>query len=298
MSPHGINLPVGGTDTLTVTPVNYAGTALTTITKPSLRFRLAVAVDSLLVHVDSLTGVVTGIKAGRTSGIVARLIDSTSPPYWAHADTTALTVYTGSTAVAGLTLQPATGDSLLLAVLASRTLAARDPVSGTSYAALTPVLGADYTSSDKTIASINRFTGAVTAVRPGSVTIRSKGYVNGHQYADSVVLTTTYPIAATVTMTAPSPPQSTTEYPFPGTLDVEHHAVVTFRNSTNSNNSIHPTGVAFDVTFANASAVTGGNITGLAPGASVTRTFPTPGTYTYTGTGGVSGTIVVHASPQ
>ena len=171
-----------------------------------------------------------------------------------------------------------------------------------------PVAGvpAYFTSSDPTIATIDRSAGVVSAVRPGRVTIKAVTTAYGVTMRDSLKLTVTPPSSRFVYVFARTPVESTmpVSYFDPGEVALATGGQIVWVNGS---------GQAVDIVFDNPSQVReapvlpdgsgGGNIpnlpddsTALAHGRLplVARSFPIPGVYAYHSVRyGTSGKIVV-----
>ncbi|HEU4558433.1 MAG TPA: plastocyanin/azurin family copper-binding protein, partial [Longimicrobium sp.] len=135
-----------------------------------------------------------------------------------------------------------------------------------------------FSSSDATRATVNA-TGVVTGVAAGTATITATLTSGGvtRTATAAVTVTTTAPPVGNATVTTPGESFS------PQTVTIAPGTTVTWQFSGNTHN----------VTF-NTVAPTGGNIPDRSSG-SVTRTFPTAGTYDYRCTrhNGMTGRVVV-----
>ena len=169
-----------------------------------------------------------------------------------------------------------------------------------------PRLNVYYESSDPAIAEVNRHTGMLTALLPGSVTVRASAMVYGVAMTDSITYTVTDPLAIVFILgevTGGLRPQDPVRYLSPG-------GNVIWVNQTNTK---------LDVTFDDPSAVfkgngsfaafaadTSGNIASIGatpgsdPGLDVlnqirVRSFPLRGTYSYRSVQvpAIRGTIIV-----
>jgi plastocyanin len=152
------------------------------------------------------------------------------------------------------------------------TVAAKDQ-NGATMAGLTTA----YQSNNVSIATVTG-AGVVTGVAVGSTTITVNGTVGGTTKSQTVNVTVSTP-GSTANVAA------TTGNAFdPSSVTITANGKVTWNFAS----------VGHNVTFDNAAAVTGGNITTTANN-SVSRTFPTPGNYPYHCTihNGMTGEVTV-----
>ena len=138
-------------------------------------------------------------------------------------------------------------------------------------------LTSTFQSNDVSVATVTS-AGVVTGVAAGTTTIAVNGTIGTVTKSQTVNVTVSTP-GATATVAA------TTSNTFdPSSVTITANGQVTWNFAS----------VGHNVTFDNASGVTGGNIATTANG-SASRTFPTTGTYPYHCTihGGMNGTVTV-----
>lgn len=285
---------------LVATPRNADGAVLTGLPAPTFR-----ASDTGSVRV-SPDGLVTALEAGSDVRVVASL----TAEGITLEDTTVVAVTTDAAPPTPLTyaIQLPAGDSAALPV-ASVFLGLGTKLLGIAATDGTgaPVAGlpAYFTSSDPTIATIDRSAGLVTAIRPGQVTIHAATTAYGAPMRDSLVLIVTPPTSVLAFVLARTPVGSTTPVSYfdPGTVRLATGGEIFWINQS---------GQAVDIVFDDPSQVGeapdlpdgsgGGNIPDL-PGDSTAqangrifagRSFPVPGTYSYHSERyGTTGKIVV-----
>jgi len=327
MTPEATTLAVGQTQQMTVTA--YDGTGCNTLCTQSVpgnpitvtgtpRFK---SLDTLKVKVDSLTGVATAVATGSTS-VIARLQDIpgfSGAPSVTLADTTPVTVIAAASAftLGGMTLTSSratagVGSTDTLTVTLTNSSGATIETQRAATITGTTTGRPQFYSSNVTVATVGT-TGIVTGVTPGTVTISATITVSGVTKTATFNVTITDPITATFTIQQAI---SGTDFIFfPGILTVsvteavvegKTGAVVTWTvPNTPANPGFTATSTpnsttCFNVTFANPGAAlavgTGasGNLGVMCNGATQSRTFTTPGTYTFTNsTNSASGTLIV-----
>lgn len=263
LSPKAVNIATGATQQLTVTPKDVAGNAMSGLPTPTF-----VSSDTTTVRV-STSGVATGLKPG--SSVITARIQSDS---LTHSDRVTVTVTATQRTLASFSIAPKT---VTLGAGATQRLT---PTSRDQSGAVISGLGRPFfVSTDTTKARVSAI-GTVTAVSPGQAKIAAIITSGGVTKTDTAVIAVTNPRSATVTMNTSgscclrlAPGESAI---LPPTVVIAPGGTVTWTNRTATSQD----STSFAVTFDNAAAVTGGNIAAFKSG-SVTRTFPTAGTYTY-----------------
>jgi plastocyanin len=285
---------------LVATPRNAEGAALAGL--PEVTFRtsdtgtVSVSQDGLLTALATATDVrviasltVGGLTLEDTA--VIEVTDAAPPP---APLTYAIQLSVGDSAVLPVASAFAGTGTKLLGIAATDGTGA--PVAGI------PVY---FTSSDPTIATVDRSAGLVVAVRPGRVTIHAVSTAYGVSMSDSLALTITPPSSRIVYVFPRTPVGSTTPVSSfdPGEVTLAAGGEIFWQNDS---------GQAVDIVFDDPSQVReaselpdgsgGGNITNL-PGDSTAlangliyagRSFPIPGAYSYHSERyGTSGKIVV-----
>jgi Big-like domain-containing protein len=264
LSPKAINVATGATQQLTVTPKDVAGNPLSGLPVPTF-----LSTDTSVAQV-SASGVVTGRKTG--SSVITASIQSDSLTL---SDRVTVTVTATQRTLASFTIAPKT---VTLGAGATQRLT---PTSRDQSGAVISGLGRPfYVSTDTTKARVSAF-GTVTAVSPGQAKIAATITSGGVTKTDTALIAVTNPRSATVTMNTSgscclrlAPGESAI---LPPIVVIAPSGTVRWDNRT----ATSPDSTSFAVTFGNAAAVTGGDIAAFKSG-SVTRTFPTAGTYTYT----------------
>ena len=282
---------------VTATPRTISGTPITGLASPRYT-----SLDLDRAQVDS-TGLVHVIGAGDQVQVVASLEENNI----LHADTLVLDVTDAAPppTLVSFTIHPDVGDSAKVAAATTVTVIAR-----AAEADGTPIsdVAVYYTTSDPTIATIDRYTGFLAPNRPGQVTVYATTTTYGVTKADTVQYTIGHPIIIAVNIVSETNVNGQVVNGFsPNNMELGPGAVVLFGN---------PSTVLTDVTFddptnvAQADTYCGflpslcgtGNIAAWARDSTddsgVTglraRRFPVPGTYTFHSTiFGTTGTIVI-----
>lgn len=249
------SVATGGTLQLSATPVNASGTAMSGLPAP------AWTTSDAAVATVSGSGVVSGVGAG-TATITATLTAAGATRTAAVQVT--VTRAAGAT-FASLALSPASG-----AVAAGSTLPlAATPRDGSGQP-MSGLPAATFTTSNAAIAAVSAG-GVVSGVAAGTATITASLTSGG----------VTHSATATITVTASAPPPGSgggssasvrgLEHAFsPASVTITPGGTVTWTMVDDEH----------DVTWTGA-APPGGNIPKMDDGESVSRTFPTAGTYTY-----------------
>lgn len=250
VAPKGVSIAVGGTQQLTVIPRDSLGQPLEGLPAP-----VFVSADTTKVAV-STSGLARGIAVG-SSSVIAR-VQSDNLTY---ADTLTVTVTSTAKVLTTFTVSPR---SATVAAGSGQTLTfiATDPAGARILGLGAPF----YTSLDPTRATVRA--SRVTAVSPGETRIAATITVNGVTKVDTVGITVTNPLTATVFMFSnqAGPVFS------PPIVSIAPGGRVTW-----SNNS----GITHDATFASAKPLEGDVPAMISFSAGVTRTFPASGTYVY-----------------
>jgi hypothetical protein len=282
---------------LTAIPRNAAGEPLSGLPAPTFT-----STDLERVQVDA-DGLVHARKVGNKVRVVATLAHGNL----VHADTVLITVTNTASppVLATLSIHPVPPDSAKLAVSTTKVVAARllkadsTAISG---------LAVYYTSTDPTTATIDRTTGRIIPVRPGTVTIIASATAYGITKADTLPYVVGYPVLMPVTVTTQVNASGQVEASFdPNVITIGTGGTVLIVNPPANT-------VAIDMTFDDPTNVAGasqyctpfmnygcdsGNIAafgGDSTGANSirARSFPVPGTYPFRSTiFGTTGTIVV-----
>jgi hypothetical protein len=287
---------------LTATPRTVSGEPLSDLPAPVFA---SLDLDRAAVSADGLVHV---LKSGSRIPIMATLAVGNLR----HADTVLINVtdVAPPPVLAALSIHPLAGDSAKSALAISTTLEAR-AIAGDSTAIFGLVVY--YSSLDRTIATIDRTTGAVQALRVGHVMMIATATAYGVTKADTLPFTIGYPVLQYLSITAQHNANGQTVGAFPpNSIIMGPGGAVWFSNQTT---------IATDVTFDDPTNVLqvdaycvppfsilfpllcgSGNIEAFAldpegPIASNgfrARRFPVPGTYPFHSTiNGTSGTIVV-----
>ena len=279
------------------TPQTISGAPIADLLKP-----MYTSLDLDRAYVDS-TGLVHAIGIGDQVMVVASLKENNI----LHADTLVMNITGEATpqTLATFTIHPDVGDSAKVAVGFIVTLTPR-AADGNG----TPIndVAAYFTSSDPTIATIDRTTGFLVPNRPGHVTIYATTTTYGVTKSDTLPYTFGHSIVLPLEIVSQTNASGQVVNVFsPSNAELGPGAIVIFYNATRL-----PTDVTFDdpTNVAQADSYCGffpnlcgtGNIaawvrdpnddsgiTGLRA-----RRFPVPGTYTYHSTiFGSTGTIVI-----
>lgn len=226
LNAHAITIDTGAMIQLTATPRTATGAVFTAgspVTYTTHDTTITVSATGLVrarAHTRSPAAVVASSTA---QGVT--LVDTAFVQVTDTAPTTPLDTFS---------IQPLPGDSAKGSVNSRPTIAAR---AITAAGASLPVL-AYYTSSDNTVATIDRLTGAVHPVRPGNVTFYATTWAYGVAKQDSLPYLIGYPTFTGIVATT---------FFNPPILTVGHGAQIFFAN---------PTADTIDVTFADTSAIT------------------------------------------
>jgi plastocyanin len=185
-----------------------------------------------------------------------------------NADTIRVTITQNKPTIASFSIQP---DSTLTAAGAARSLPALILASNGDTIRNVAI---KYGTSDFKKLDVNPQTGALTARDVGTVKIWATATLYGTVWSDTVEMTVTYPISASITVSNLTYLNLSTPLYFSATdLTVRKGAVVRFTTRTT---------VPIDIVFNNPAGVVGGNVS--LPGtvnAFQERTFNTIGTFTY-----------------
>ncbi|HXT48862.1 MAG TPA: Ig-like domain-containing protein [Gemmatimonadaceae bacterium] len=286
-------------DTLRIqaTPRTIAGTPITDLGEPTYT-----SLDLNRAYVDS-TGLVHAVGVGDQVAIVASLEENNI----LHADTLVLNITSEASPppIATFTIHPDVGDSAKIAAASNVTLVPR-AADGDG----TPIsdVAVYFTSSDPSVATIDRTTGLLAPNRPGSVTIYATTTTYGVTKADTLPYIIGHPITLAMEIVSQTDASGHAVNVFsPSTVELGPGATVLFGNVTP-----FPTDVTFDdpTNVAQADLYCGflpslcgtGNIDAWAKDptddSGITglraRRFPVPGTYTFHSTiFGSTGTIVI-----
>ena len=254
LSHNTATLAAGGTLQLSATPVNASGSAMSGLPAP------AWTTSDAAVATVSGSGVVSGVGAG-TATITATL---TAAGATRTAGAQVTVTRAGGATLASLALSPASG-----AVAAGSTLPLTATPRDASGQAMTGLPAATFTTSNAPVATVSP-AGVVSGVAAGTAMITASLTSGG------VTRTAT----ATITVTASAPPpgggsSSATvrglEHAFsPASVTITPGGTVTWTMVEDEH----------DITWTGA-APPGGNIPKMDEGQSVSRTFPTAGSYTY-----------------
>lgn len=250
MAPKGVSIALGATQQLIVTPRDTLGQPLVGLPAP-----VFVSSDSTKVSVSS-SGVATGRAVG-SSTIIAR-VQSDNLTY---ADTSTITVTSTAKTLATFAVSPRTA-TVPAGSGQTLTFVANDPT-GTRILGL----GAPfYTSLAPTRATVRG--SRVTGVSPGEARIAATITVNGVTMVDTIGITVTNPLTATVFMLSN---QAGSVF-LPPIVTIAPGGRVMW-----SNNS----GITHDVKFTGTAPLLGDIPPMETYSAAVARTFPTVGSYVY-----------------
>ena len=265
LQPDNLNIPVGGTHTVTVGALNGRFSPISSFGAPTFT-----STDTNRVRVSS-AGVVTGIAAGNASVIARVTADGVT-----KADTIAVRVSAaGATALGSLTLSSA---AVSLGGNCQRALAPviRDAGGATITPSSSGITGPFYLSRNPAVATVSS-TGTLTGANPGSTYVVGTLTSGGVTKTDSVLVTVGQIPAATVALSEAGAS--------PSAVTIPAGCLVSFRNAGTK---------ATDVTFVSSTPTnTGGtapalpsNISSLAVGATqaVRFAFATSGGAPVTGT--------------
>jgi hypothetical protein len=286
-------------DTIRVeaTPRTISGTPISNLIKPTYT-----STDLDRAFVDS-TGLVHAVGEGDQVYIVASLEENNT----LHADTLVLNITGEATppVMASFTIQPGVGDSAKVAAGSGVTL-----TPGAADAEGNPIsdVAVYFTSSDKTVATIDRITGVLTPNIPGTLTIYATTTVYGVTKSDTLPYVIGHPIVLPMEIQSQTNANGQVVNVFvPNNVVLGPGASILFGNAT-----LLPTDVTFDdptnvaqadqyCVFFETLCGTGNidawardptddsGVTGLRA-----RSFPVPGTYTFHSTiFGSTGTIVI-----
>jgi hypothetical protein len=279
------------------TPRTISGTPITNLIEPTYT-----SLDLDRAFVDS-TGLVHAVGEGDQVYIVASLEENNV----LHADTLVLNITSEATppVMASFTIHPDVGDSAKVAAGSGTLLTPRaadaegNPISDVAVY---------FTSSDPTVATIDRITGSLTPNIPGTLTIYATATVYGVTMADTLPFVIGHPIVLPMEIQSQTNANGQVVNVFvPNNVVLGPGASILFGNAT-----LLPTDVTFDdptnvaqadqyCVFLPSLCGTGNidawardptddsGITGLRA-----RRFPVPGTYTFHSTiFGSTGTIVI-----
>lgn len=256
--------------------------------------RLQVNDDGVLHAIGSGTGI--PIIASLTVGNIT------------HVDTALVSIVEDSVPVApsSFSIQPVPPDSAIWDAGAMRNFSIFDPTKPIvpHDDAGTPISGLSifFSSSDTSVATIDRSSGVLSGVRPGHVTIIASTTAYGVEHADTLPFTITMP---SLMLMGIAPPSETAQnfVVFPNPVTVAAGASVLFFDESRSQIDItfeDPTNVAEDQQFCFCG---GGNIE-LFGGDTLdfnndirARSFPVAGTYVFHASHDATGTIIVEAPP-
>lgn len=282
---------------ITATPRTISGSPILDLPAPKYT-----SLDLDRAQVDS-TGLVHVIGSGDQVQVVASLEEGNI----LHADTLVLNVTDEAAppAIASFTIHPDVGDSAKVAVASSVTLAARAADAGGTPI---PDVAVYFSTSDPTVAGIDRNTGYLIPQHPGQVTLYATTTTYGVTKADTLPYTIGHPIVLAMQILPQQQAGGRIVGAFsPSYVELGPGARVLFGNSDAPATDItfdDPTNVAQDDVYCSyfANLCGSGNIaawtrdptddsgiTGLRA-----RLFPVPGTYPFHSTiFGTSGTIVI-----
>ncbi|HWZ60365.1 MAG TPA: hypothetical protein VNW46_15405 [Gemmatimonadaceae bacterium] len=220
------------TITLTASPRSAVGVPLATVGTPTFT-----SLDLDHVQVDSVTGRVHAIATGRAIGVVAALAIGGVT----HADTVMINVTDTATppTLTTFSVQPRPGDSTKVSVDGGGAITPR-ALDGSGNPI--PGIAVYYTSSDPTIAYIDRSAGYFVPVRPGKVRFTATTTVYGVTKRDSVQWTIGHILYGVVTITPEVNAQGKIVATYvPDSIVMEVGGRVTFQNLAGP-----PTDVTFD----------------------------------------------------
>jgi plastocyanin len=286
-------------DTLRIlaTPRTISGSPITNLGEPTYT-----SLDLDRAYVDT-TGLVHAVGVGDQVQIVASLEENNI----LHADTLVLNITSEASPlpIATFTIHPDVGDSAKVAAASNVTLMPR-ATDGDG----TPIsdVAVYFTSSDPSVATIDRTTGFLAPNRPGNVTIYATTNTYGVTKADTLPYLIGHPITLAMQVVSQTSPDGHVVNVFsPNTVELGPGATILFGNATTLLTDVtfdDPTNVAEatqDCGFIPTLCGTGNidawardptddsGITGLRA-----RSFPVPGTYTFHSTiFGSTGTIVI-----
>lgn len=282
---------------LTATPRNAAGEPLSGLPAPTFT-----STDLERVQVDA-----DGLVHARKVGSLVKVVASLAQGNLVHADTVVITVTNTASppVLAALSIHPVPPDSAKLAVSTTKVVTARLLKADSTTI---PGLAVYYTSSDPTTAKIDRTTGRITPVRPGTVTIIASATAYGITRADTLPYVIGYPVLMPVTVTTQVNASGELVAGFdPNVITIGTGGTILIVNPPTS-------GVMIDMTFDDPTNVAGasqyctpfvnygcgsGNIAAFGGDSIATnniraRSFPVPGTYPFRSTiFGTTGKIVV-----
>jgi len=300
LNEHAVTLStVAPYDTVRIvaTPRTISGTPITDLIAPTYT-----SLDLDRAYVDS-TGLVHAVGAGDQVMIVASLKENNI----FHADTLVLNITSESNppTMASFTIHPDVGDSAKVAAASSVMLTPR-AAAGDG----TPIgdVAVYFTSSDPSVANIDRATGFVSPNVPGNVTFYASTLTYGVSKVDTLPYVIGHPIVIAMQIVSQTDAHGHATNVFsPNYVELGPGAIVLFGNATPLPTDItfdDPTNVAEDTRdcpFLETLCGTGNldawakdptddsGITGLRA-----RSFPVPGTYTFHSTiFGSTGTIVI-----
>lgn len=297
LNAHAINLALTApydTVQLTATPVTVDGTPLSGVGQ----IQYSAGDSSLTV---SASGLVTAHYTTNSTFLIATL--TVGNLTLADTAVVQVTATAPSSSLATFSIHPVAPDSAKAAVNVPKT--ATVTVFGNGDVPFPPVV-AYFTSSDPTIATIDRTTGAITGTRIGDVTILATTYAYGVARSDSITFHVGAPLQAIIQVKSHTPigTDSTILYFSPASIVVGVGAEVDWGNSLPQPIDVtfdHPENVAAQGFFGVFPPTGSGNIDAWAfpPGGSFldvyrARGFHVAGTYAYHSTlTGASGTIIV-----
>jgi len=282
---------------LVATPRTVHGTPITDLERPTFT-----SMDLDRVQVDS-SGLVHVFGTGDGVLIVASLEDHNV----LHADTLVLNITDASPppTMASFTIHPAPGDSAKSAAGSGGVVTAR---AFTADSTPIPDISTYYSVSDITTATIDRSSGVIAPVHPGSFTVYATTQTYGVTKVDSLLYTIGHPIALFLNITPKVGSNGQTIPVFtPDSVVLGPGARVVFQNQNGPATDVtfdDPTNVAMDPLYCLFFPITCGS-GNIAPwtydpndpsGLSIwrVRNFPVPGTYRYhSALFGVTGVIVI-----
>lgn len=271
LQPDNLNIPVGGTHTVTVRAVNGRFAPLSTFGAPTFA-----STDTTRVRV-SQAGVVTGVATGNASVIATVRTEGVT-----KADTIAVRVSAaGATALGSLTLSAA---AITLGGNCQRPLAPviRDAAGATITPSSSGITAPFYVSRDPAVATVSS-AGTVTGARPGTTYIVGTLTSGGVTKTDSVRVTVGGIPSATVSLSEAGAT--------PNAVTIPAGCLVSFRNAGTK---------ATDVTFVSSTPTNAGgtapalpsNIASLAVGATQAVRFA----YATSGGNPVTGTVAFRSN--
>ncbi len=276
LTPRVANVAIGETLQLVANPLDANGAPLTNL--PAATFTSS---DSTVATVGA-DGVVTGAGVGLAE-ITAKVADD-NLAYTAVSPVSVNTapITLGTFVVTPDTLTVATGSFVSFSGSATDTSGAPVAICDQAARLTQNCVAAAFRSTDLTKAG-QQFKNSFLAISPGTTQIIAEVASGGVTVVDTAMMAVTYPTAVEMDASFDS---NFGFFFFPGSVVLAAGGTVTFCNFT-----LPPK--AFDITFADPSAVPDGNVPAFDTGC-FDRTFPTSGTYPFTSTtNGVTGTVVV-----